>query len=94
MRLVEHLNIKKLSDVLSSLTIKLVYDENAFPAQIFDKNDKFVSQATGKLKLRPNWQLNSALFLAIWTLMIGVLTLLKETLQMGKELKKACSTES
>jgi len=79
--------IGDLPTTLSRVGIDLIY-ENGLYQNFYDKDEEFVSQATGSLLIKPTALLQVMLFFGAWVFVIAALLLVKQTVMSSSDLKE------
>jgi hypothetical protein len=89
-QLINNISISNLPEGFSKLKIKMIYENRLY--QVFlDKNGQLVSQATGKLVLRPTGITQLWIFFVSWAFIAVLFSLLKQTALLSKDFKEALS---
>ena len=84
------LQIEDISRTLSTTKIDLVYRAGVMGMYMnfYDKDGKLVSQATGKIDINPTFFTVLTVFVGIWVILLGFVTLLKNTFLVSKEFEQ------
>jgi hypothetical protein len=69
-----------LSENLSKIKIKLVYDMGMMSNTFYDEKGQFVSQSTGKIAIGMTSLTKLWIFLGVWAFWVGLIALVKQTL--------------
>lgn len=77
-------SIQDITTTIPSINIKLYYD--SFYNNFYNQQDTFVSQATGKLIVVPNWSTVLILLIGSWVLVVGFIELIKHSIEAATDI--------
>ncbi len=83
----DRLQVEDISQTLASTKISLIYTMGTGTVMsTYDSNGKFVSHTTGMIVIHPTFMTEVFVFAGTWTILLGFLKLMKETMLFPKDL--------